>query len=1003
MVLHIQNRREPNSMHLYWSPSGFVRDVPRPADFELALPPGLAFNTRELFPASPDRWRVVLSLQIEDDGEGAAISVELEALDRDIDLGRLFRTEVGDFAPFEGFVGVTTRNSDGAQNVLIHEVVATDEPPCLIAPATVVRSVETPRDPEGSCGGAYVEGDEAVVELEIVSYRTDEPPCEPVATLRVVETPPPGWRVVEDSISDGGVFENDRMVWSLERPEPGAVLSYRAVANDSVSVQFEGMVEDAENPRDRGLVVGMTRLLRGRDEFACNSEFDSDFAADPFERGTWVRNGEAFRTSPDAERCTEQLFDFDVEQPCHVYPVEVIEELRDEPEVESFGYVSLTPPHNSSHGNVSRANRTLFEDFRLEVVTEMRDGTIGRPADGMTFLIVGTDSPPDRIGSGGGAMGATGLGQDPTLVVELDDWSGNTGDHNDDNHVGLAWSTEGFPLADSLPDDVHVPIEPRLHNQEPPIASPNRFRTTLSVVAGVATIDLEAIDQGIDLGRIATYELPGFEPFLGFFGATASTGGASQFHIVHSVEFEPLFDVCREPAVQMAREFPGRDVPADPIETCGGNFTEGEVVDVTLSIQSVRESDGGPCEPPLRLRVTETVSADWEVLDASDDAVVDGRQITWILEDGILLGRELSYRVEASTSVNREGEYQRRFQFQGISLEVDERLRPAFSPEREHSGSAELVARRSFDSCGGILCWNVLGPLAHEFGPVPTFDELRRDFLTDGAITERSFAWLPGAMIEPDYGARTGESAAWSERLIPNGRGLNVGGIPTVHPFNGDAFGIDLADEVYALPLGVSHSVTYAQCYVINVTDEPLRGVLPQVSVDGAAQVWIDGREVYATRSGLGVARCLSFDTGESVDLEPGRRYRLLAKVFSGRAGYGFAVRFVDDDRNPITDEIQISKVPSKDAPRFLRGDTDGGGSLVLSDAIIVFSYLFLGGREPGCLEAANVDGSESVEITDGIYLLSYLFLGGEEPPPPFPECGPDHEVARDRCLFSDC
>jgi hypothetical protein len=60
-------------------------------------------------------------------------------------------------------------------------------------------------------------------------------------------------------------------------------------------------------------------------------------------------------------------------------------------------------------------------------------------------------------------------------------------------------------------------------------------------------------------------------------------------------------------------------------------------------------------------------------------------------------------------------------------------------------------------------------------------------------------------------------------------------------------------------------------------------------------------------------------------------------------------------------------------------------------DAFAVFDYLFLGGQEPACREAADANNDAMVEISDGIQLLGYLFLGSTplaEPGPPPAPCG---------------
>jgi len=77
--------------------------------------------------------------------------------------------------------------------------------------------------------------------------------------------------------------------------------------------------------------------------------------------------------------------------------------------------------------------------------------------------------------------------------------------------------------------------------------------------------------------------------------------------------------------------------------------------------------------------------------------------------------------------------------------------------------------------------------------------------------------------------------------------------------------------------------------------------------------------------------------------------------------------------------------------PRFRRGDSDGSGSVDITDAISLLSALFLGGALPACPDAADADDNGSLEITDAIRILGFLFLGDAEPAAPGPRaCGPD-------------
>ncbi|MEM7231598.1 MAG: hypothetical protein AAF517_05470 [Planctomycetota bacterium] len=83
------------------------------------------------------------------------------------------------------------------------------------------------------------------------------------------------------------------------------------------------------------------------------------------------------------------------------------------------------------------------------------------------------------------------------------------------------------------------------------------------------------------------------------------------------------------------------------------------------------------------------------------------------------------------------------------------------------------------------------------------------------------------------------------------------------------------------------------------------------------------------------------------------------------------------------------SDVREEPAPVFHRGDADDDGQLNLTDGIVIFNFLFLGGSAPPCLEAANANSDDAVDLSDGIFLLNFLFLGGPQPGPPGPPSEP--------------
>lgn len=86
----------------------------------------------------------------------------------------------------------------------------------------------------------------------------------------------------------------------------------------------------------------------------------------------------------------------------------------------------------------------------------------------------------------------------------------------------------------------------------------------------------------------------------------------------------------------------------------------------------------------------------------------------------------------------------------------------------------------------------------------------------------------------------------------------------------------------------------------------------------------------------------------------------------------------------------------------FRRGDSNGDGRVDLSDGIATLTFLFIGGKGPGCEDAADADNSGAIDLSDAIYTFRYLFLGGAPPPPPGPNiCGED-TMPRDDLGCSD-
>ena len=90
-------------------------------------------------------------------------------------------------------------------------------------------------------------------------------------------------------------------------------------------------------------------------------------------------------------------------------------------------------------------------------------------------------------------------------------------------------------------------------------------------------------------------------------------------------------------------------------------------------------------------------------------------------------------------------------------------------------------------------------------------------------------------------------------------------------------------------------------------------------------------------------------------------------------------------------------------APTFVRGNTDGDDQVSLTDVIRTLVYLFQGGEQLECADAADVNDDGEVNLSDAAYLLIHLFRGGAPPPAPFPQCGSDTTPSVLSCERKEC
>jgi len=88
------------------------------------------------------------------------------------------------------------------------------------------------------------------------------------------------------------------------------------------------------------------------------------------------------------------------------------------------------------------------------------------------------------------------------------------------------------------------------------------------------------------------------------------------------------------------------------------------------------------------------------------------------------------------------------------------------------------------------------------------------------------------------------------------------------------------------------------------------------------------------------------------------------------------------------------------DVATFVRGDSNGDGSIDLSDAVSTLGFLFLGSTRPACLDAADFNDDGIIDMSDPVGTVGFLFLSLREPPPPSVSEGPDPTEDSMGCLY---
>lgn len=201
------------------------------------------------------------------------------------------------------------------------------------------------------------------------------------------------------------------------------------------------------------------------------------------------------------------------------------------------------------------------------------------------------------------------------------------------------------------------------------------------------------------------------------------------------------------------------------------------------------------------------------------------------------------------------------------------------------------------------------------------------------------------------------------------------------------------------------------QGWSFGVASDPKFIVPVEFDLEGTATQALNGGhgpdflflEITEDAAGVVMAAIINTDDVATQEtLPPGTRHRILNITYgagpSGTAGEVYPIRYSNALGDPpvqvlfVIDGYEVRpatrpgwvSLPEKE---FIRGDADENGRLEIADAMRILGWLFLGGRKPRCMDAADANATAEVNIADPIYILSYLYIGGPEPPAPFPFC----------------
>ncbi|MCZ6795379.1 MAG: hypothetical protein O7J95_17375 [Planctomycetota bacterium] len=434
---------------------------------------------------------------------------------------------------------------------------------------------------------------------------------------------------------------------------------------------------------------------------------------------------------------------------------------------------------------------------------------------------------------------------------------------------------------------------------------------------------------------------------------------------------------------------------------------QGEIVDACFVRRTVRATHflpGGSVEVTLEPKnisgattITETFPEGWGVADAAGGRV-----------NGNILTLDVDTADPVSYVLNVPDDFCELATFSGVYSGAGDFCEGAVVGGREIP--CAIACTDLNDVTGAVSEMLIIGPIdpgRNTQSVDGTCDDAGRlesaDYLAsaDGRVSEENLAVRFGDELQPDFGgAADAIGVGLAPNLEINPRALE--GILTVWIADANDNGrinFNDADNVGAL----DDFIIYSLVYLDNTTGGDLPVTL-RVGSDDAVKVRLNGDLVHLNEECRGLPNIARSDR-VLVTLRAGLNTLLIAVVDRGGNSDVRLLVYDEFDLAPLVAGTVVACLDPGEPtgggePEFVRGDADANGSINLTDGIVILNFLFLGAAAPACMDAADTDddGGARPTLTDAVIVFAWLFSGGNPPREPTPggptyaaeDCGPD-------------